>query len=324
VSATTITSRVPPRRHLADRLGDNLLLGLTSLAVLAAIVVIGAIIFKVIDGARPAIAHFGLSFIGNTTWNPVRDVYGAGSFLYGTAVSSAMALLLATPIGVAIGLYLTMLSPRRAASVIAPLVEMLAAIPSVVLGLWGIIVLGPFLRNTLEPALHSAFGFIPLFGDPSTTGLGMFNAGLILTIMIVPIIASISRELFLRVPGELKEGALALGATQWEMVRGVVLGSARQGLVAAAILGLSRALGEAIAVTQVIGGGSESAIHASLFANGDTLASRIASQFVGATTKLQIAALFYLALMLLVIGLLANLAAQWTVHHFEVRYGGAH
>jgi phosphate transport system permease protein len=194
---------------------------------------------------------------------------------------------------------------------------MLAAIPSVILGFWGILVFGPFLQKHLEPWLHSAFGSLPIFGPPATTGSGLFNASLILTIMVVPIIASISRDLFLTVPRELKDGATALGATRWEVVRGVVIPSTASGVVAASFLGLGRALGEAIAVTQVIGAGNS--INSSLFQTGDTLASRIANQYQGATTKLQIASLFYLGVILLVIGVLANIAAQLIARRFDVR-----
>src|SRR5262249_44726140 len=185
----------------------------------------------------------------------------AGTFLFGTIVSSAMALLIATPLGIAIGLYLSELAPRGVRGVIGSLVELLAAIPSVVLGLWGILVLGPILQDHVQPWLDEWFGFIPLFGDTFFAS-GMFTAGIILAIMVLPIVASISRDLFLAVPHELEEGALALGTTRWEMVRGVVLSSARPGIAAAVILGLGRALGEAIAVTQGIGGAD--AIHAHL------------------------------------------------------------
>src|SRR5205807_4881920 len=183
----------------------------------------------------------------------------------------------------------------------------LAAIPSVVIGLWGIIVLGPVLRAHVMPTLHSALGFIPLFG-PSSTGSTIFTAIVVLAIMILPIVASISRELFLGVPVELKEGALALGTTRWEMVRGVVLPYSRGGVAAALILGLGRAMGEAIAVTQVIGGGVF--IHWNLFSTGDTLGSKIASSYQGASTQLQAASLIYLGLVLLVLSLAANIAAQ--------------
>ena len=170
-------------------------------------------------------------------------------------------------------------------------------------------VLAPFVHEHFEPFLHDTLGFIPIFGAPETTGSSVFTASLILTIMVIPIIASISRDLFLAVPPETQDGASALGATRWEVIRGVVLPSTASGVVAASLLGLGRALGEAIAVAQVIGAGSE--IHASLFKTGDTLAARIANQFPGALTQMHIAALFYLGVILLVIGLASNLVAQW-------------
>jgi phosphate transport system permease protein len=188
-----------------------------------------------------------------------------------------------------------------------------------VLGLWGILVLGPFLAEHVEPWLHSTFGFIPLFGGMIGSS-GIFVAGVVLAIMVVPIVASVCRELFLSVPHELEEGALALGATRWEMVRGVILSSTRPGIAAAVILGLGRAIGEAIAVTQVIGAGWT--IRASLFAPGDTLASRIAGQYSGWSTKLQLASLFYLAALLLVIGLVTNLCAQLIVRRFAFERAG--
>ena len=316
------------RRSAGDRIADTGLLALTAAASATVIVTIAAIIYKVIDGASLSISTFGLGFLGHITWNTVavpgypQGFFGAASFIYGTAVTSAMALILALPIGIAIGLFLSLLRPGRIAAVIGPLVELLAAIPSVVLGLWGILVLGPVLAHPIEPWLHDVLGWIPIFSDPSLTGLGVFTAGLILTIMVVPIIASISRELFLSVPADLKDGALALGMTRWEMVRGVVLSSTRSGLAATAILGLSRAMGEAIAVTQVIGGGSQSQINANFFANGDTIASRIANQFINATSKLWLSSIFFLAVLLLVIGLVTNLLAQLIVRRYALLQGG--
>jgi len=301
----------------ADRVGDGVLYGLCMLASLLAVVAIGAIAYQVIDGASASISRFGLGFLTHSTWKPNFGTFGAATFLYGTAVTSLAALLLAVPLGISIGLYLSMMAPRRVRGVIGPLVEMLAAVPSVILGFWGILVFGPFLQRHLEPFLHHVLGFLPIFGTPSTTGSGLFNASLILTIMVVPIIASISRDLFLTVPQELQDGATALGATRWEVLRGVVLPSAASGVAAAAFLGLGRALGEAIAVTQVIGAGN--VIHASLFQTGDTLASRIADQYQGAATPQLVASLFYLGVILLVIGLLANIAAQWIARRFDVR-----
>jgi phosphate transport system permease protein len=302
-------------RRLGDRIGDLALRGITLAAALAAVVLLGAIVWKVVALAWPAMSHFGLGFLTSSTWDPVRKHFGALSFVYGTAISSLLALLIAAPLAIAIALWLSELAPRGARGLIGSLVEMLAAIPSVVLGLWGILVLGPYLAHHLEPWLHAKLGFIPIFGAPEATGTGMFTAALILTIMIVPIIASVCRELFLQVPSELEEGALALGATRWEMVRGVILPATRTGIAAAIILGLGRALGEAIAVTQVIGGGTR--ITKNIFGPSDTIASKIAASYQGAASGLESASLLYLAAILLFIGLLTNLVAQVIVRRFD-------
>jgi phosphate transport system permease protein len=313
-------------RGRGDRFGDRLLLVLTCGAALFVVGTIAFIGYQLIDGAAPAISFYGLNFIGSNVWAPNLGpqglgIYGAASLIYGTAVTSAIALFFGGPIGIAIGLFLALLADRRVAAVIGPLIELIAAVPSVILGLWGLLVLCPLMASTIEPAFNSVLGWIPLFGTPSTTGHGLFTAGIVVTIMVIPIIASISRELFTSVPGELKEGALALGTTRWEMVRGVVLSSTRPGLTAALILGLSRALGEAIAVLQLSGGGSSSLISANLFNNGDTLASRIANDFTGAVSGRETASLFYLAVILLVLGLAANLTAQMIVRRYELSHG---
>ena len=200
------------------------------------------------------------------------------------------------------------------------LVEMLASVPSVVLGLWGILVMGPWIVDTLGPFLHRILGWTPFFPTDPTAGSSFLAAILILTIMMVPIISSICRELFLNVPQELKEGALALGATRWELVRGVIFPYARAGIAAAMILGLGRAVGEAIAVTQVIG--NNEAITWNLFEPGDTLASRIASLYQGATTELQISTLVYLAVILLAFSLVVNLFARVIVQRVAAREEG--
>lgn len=302
-------------------LGDLVLQGVAGLAAAGATALVLLIAWKVVDGARPSISKFGISFVWHVAWNPVvgREVYGAGSFLFGTAITSFFALLLATPLAIGIALFLTELAPRVVRGPVTALVETLAAVPSVVVGLWGILILGPALRSHVEPWLHSAFGFIPLFGNPSAAGASVFTAIVVLTIMILPIVSSISRELFLGVPHELKEGALALGTTRWEMVRGVMFPYARGGIAAALILGLGRAMGEAIAVTQVIGGGPF--IHWSLFDQGDTLASKIAAEYQGATSNLDVASLIYLGLILLVLSLFANITAQWIVRSVARKHG---
>jgi phosphate transport system permease protein len=316
VSALPTTASIRTgRRRLTDRLGDFTLRGLTLAAALAIVVLLGAILYKILHLAHPAFSKYGLHFVAVKDWDPVHKVFGALPFIYGTAISSLIALLIATPVAIGIALYLSELAPRGVRGVIGALVEMLAAIPSVVLGLWGILVLGPVLSHHFEPWLHHKLGFIGIFGAPEATGTGLFTAGLILTIMIVPIIASICRELFIQVPTELEEGALALGTTRWEMIRGVILPATRTGIAAAIILGLGRALGEAIAVTQVIGGGTH--ITKNIFGPSDTLASKIAASYQGAASGLEQSSLLYLAAILLVIGLIVNFVAQVIVRRFD-------
>jgi phosphate transport system permease protein len=297
-------------------LGDLVFQGITGLAGAAVVGLLIWIAIEVFHQAWGAIRHFGFGFLTSGAWDPVKNVYGARDLLVGTLVSSFLALALAGPLAIAIALFLTELCPRALRQPIGMLVELLASIPSVVLGLWGILVLGPVLHDTIEPALNSAFGFLPFFrGDPSE--VGMLNAVLLLTIMIVPIVTSISRELFTRVPNELREGAIGLGLTRWEAIRGVALPYVGPGITAALILGLGRALGEAIAVAQVIG--SSTALHWSLFAPFDTIAARIANQYFGASSQLQVDSLLYLAAILLVITLITNLMAQVVVRRAERR-----
>ena len=308
-------------RSLADRVGDPILRAITWLASALAIVVLVALAYKVFDLAGESFSKYGFSFVVRQEWNPSEGTraygFGAADLLYGTAITSFFALLIAAPLSIAIALFLTELAPRRTRRPVATLVELLAAIPSVVLGLWGLIVLAPIMRSTIEPGFNSVFGFVPLFtGTPF--GVGVFTAILILTIMTVPIVSAVIREVFDTVPPELREGALALGATRWEMVRMVILPYSRSGIVGAVILGLGRALGEAIAVTMVIGH-TLTGIHASLFSTGDTLASRIASEYEGATTSLQISSLAYLAAILLVLAVIVNVAARLIVRRSAVR-----
>jgi phosphate transport system permease protein len=306
-SGTTLERRGIP-------LGDLLFRGIAGAAGYGVVALLGLLTWKILDLAWPAIQEFGLEFVWTEAWNPVTDTYGALTFIYGTVVTSAIALLLATPLSIAIALFLTEIAPRRVAAPIATMIELLAAIPSVVLGLWGILVFGPWVAQHLEPWLERTLGFLPIFsGDPSQAG--MLPAALVLTIMIVPITSAICRELFIRTPRELTDGAMALGATRWEAIRGVMFAYAAPGIAAAVLLGLGRAFGEAIAVTQVIGGADS--ISRSLFAPADTLGSRIASQYQGATSELQAGSLLYLAAILMVISLVTNVLAQLIVRRFE-------
>jgi phosphate transport system permease protein len=315
VSTTVPTSHLSTRRRSADRLGDRTLFGLSGLAAFGAVALILLVIYRIVASARPAISHYGLGFLGHQAWNG-STVFGAATLIYGTLVTTLGALLIAAPLGIAIGLYLSLLTSRRTSAILGPLVELLAAVPSVIIGLWGIVVLDPVMRSTIEPALHNVLGFIPLFGTPSLSGAGIFSAIVILAIMALPIIAAITRDLFLTVPSELKDGALALGATQWEMVRGVVLSSMRPGIISACILGAGRAIGEAIAVVQVIG--SVYAIPGNLFGNGFSLAGVMALHATDNNTTLETASIFYLGVILLAIELFVNLGAQAIVRYYKL------
>jgi phosphate transport system permease protein len=304
------------RARLSDRIGEPALRGLTTLAGVAAVGLLIWIAETIFNDSSTAISQFGLGFIGHNVWDPVHNHFGAASFIYGTFVSSLIALLIATPAAIAISIYLTELAPRAIRRPVAILVELLAAIPSVILGLWGILILGPFLGNHLEPFLKSFLSWIPLFSG-SAQAFGMLNAALILTIMTLPIITTITREVFQTTPGELKEAAYALGATRWEMIRTVVLPVSRPGIVGAVILGMGRAFGEAIAVTQVIGNATQ--IKASLFASGGTLAAQIASEYQNASPGIYQSSLIYLAAVLLVLSVLVNVIARLIVRRGRFR-----
>jgi phosphate transport system permease protein len=302
-------------RRQGLRLGDIAFKGIAIAAAAAATALLGLIAWKVFDLAWPAIQNFGLSFVWTEAWDPVTEQFGALIFIYGTVVTSVIALVIATPLSIAIALFLSEIAPRRIAAPIATMVELLAAIPSVVLGLWGILVFGPWVRDHLEPWIQDTpLGFLPVFsGTPSQAGI--LPAALVLTIMIVPITSAICRELFIRVPKELTDGALALGSTRWEAIRGVVFTYAAPGIAAAVLLGLGRAFGEAIAVNQTIG--NHNAIPTSWFEPGDSLGSKVASEYVGATSVQQTSSILYLAAILMVISLAANIIAQFIVVRFE-------
>jgi phosphate transport system permease protein len=303
-------------RGRLDRIGDPALKAVTFTAAALAVTVLGLISYELIRGSRLAFHRFGLGFVTSQTWDAIHNQFGALSLIAGTAVTAVLAIVIATPLAVAIALFLTELAPKPVRALLGALVEMLAAIPSVILGLWGILVLGPFVQNQLEPFLGSTLGFLPFFRGPHSP-TGVLTVVLVLTIMVVPIVASVTRELFATVPPELREGALALGATRWEMVRGVLLPAARPGILAAVALGFGRAVGEAMAVLMV--SGSTIGIHLSLFAHTDTLAARIAGQYNGASTNLQTSSLVYLATILLVISLAVNIGAQLLIRPIDRR-----
>jgi len=295
-----------PRRRGREWLSDPLWHGL--LAAIAAVVfaVVALIVYETARGAMPSIRAYGFRFLLRTDWDPVAEQFGALPYIYGTLVSSGLALLLALPCGIGAAVFLAEIAPRGIGDAVTFLVELLASIPSIVYGMWGVFSLAPFLRSIAEPWLTAHLGFLPLFqGFPF--GLGMLNAGLVLAIMILPTIVSISREMLLAAPTSLREAALALGATRAETI-GVTLEWSRPGIVGAVILALGRALGETMAVTKVIG--NTNRISASLLAPGATLASVIANEFTEATGRLYLAALVEIALVLFLITLLVNAAAR--------------
>jgi phosphate transport system permease protein len=309
MSTITVTEAIllqPP-----SRLGDRLFKWLTltmGLSVIALMVLVGLTLYK---DSRLAIRAFGWHFLITSTWDPVHDVYGALPFIYGTVVSSVLALLIAVPLGIATAAYLTELAPLRLRQPIISVIEMLAAVPSVIFGLWGIFVLIPWLRIHLFPWLQEYFGFLPLF-QGSIYGVSMLAAGIIIAIMILPIITSVSREILRSVPDLQREAAYALGATRWEVTRIAVLSYAKRGLFGAVVLGLGRALGETMAVTMVIG--NRPAIAASLFAPGHTLASVIANEFSEATTDLYLSALFEIGLVLFGVTIITNILARLLIY----------
>jgi phosphate transport system permease protein len=285
-------------------------IGFRWLALLAALTIVGLIFlvgWELYKGAHPALSKFGFGFLTSSNWDPVTDQYGAWPFIYGTLVSSLIALLIAVPLGVATALYLTEMAPVRLRQPVIMVVEMLAAVPSVIFGLWGIFVLIPWLRDNLFVWLKNTLGFLPLFQGP-IYGVSVLAGGIIVAIMILPIITSVSREILRSVPNLQREAAYALGATHWEVIKIAVLSYARRGIFGAAVLGLGRALGETMAVTMVIGNRAE--ISASLFAPGYTLASVIANEFTEATSDLYLGALFELGLVLLAVTIIVNAIAQ--------------
>jgi phosphate transport system permease protein len=272
--------------------------------------VVALIVYETTRGSGLSLQKFGFSFLTGTTWDPVAEKFGALPYIYGTLVSSALALLLAVPLGVGTAVYLAEIANRRVGAIVSFVVELLAAIPSIVFGVWGFFVLAPWLRNGIEPWLLAHFGFLPLFrGYPF--GIGMLNAGIVLAIMIVPTIVSISREVLLATPRSLREAALALGATPAEAI-GAAVDAARPGILGSVILALGRALGETMAVTMVIG--NTNRISASLLDPGATMASIIANEFTEATSPLYLSSLIEIALVLFAITIVVNGIARLLVY----------
>ena len=311
----TATSPAVPSEPLAGAdsslhrtyFGDVVFRGLLTLAAIAVPALLLFLVFYLWTGARLAIARFGLHFIVTSVWDPVAGQFGAAPLIFGTLLSSFLALLIAVPLSLGVAIYLTEFAPKVIRDPVAFIIGLLAAIPSVVYGLWGIFVLIPFLRHAVFPFLRSALGFLPFFQGP-IYGPSMLAAGIILAIMVMPYIMSVAREVLLAVPNSQREAALALGATRWEAVRSAVVPYARSGIIGAIILGLGRALGETMAVTMVIGNRHD--MSASLFAPGYSMAAVIANEFSEAVSDMHLSALAYVALVLFVVTVLVNAAAR--------------
>jgi len=291
---------------VGDRVWNALLVAMGG----AVLVVVGLIVLELVHVARPALAAGATRFLVGQDWDPVRGSFGALPFLYGSVVTSVIAIAVALPISVGLSLFLAEMGPVRLRRPVAFAIETLAAIPSVVYGLWGLFVLVPLLRDHVDPFLGRTLGFVPLFSGPPI-GLGYLAAGVILAVMILPTICSVTGEVLKTVPSALREGAFALGATRWEAIRMAVLPYARPGILGAALLGLGRALGETMAVTMVIGNSPE--IRTSLFAAGYSLPAVIANEFAEATGDLHVGALAGLALVLFGLSLVLNALARLLV-----------
>jgi phosphate transport system permease protein len=314
---TTATPEVPPRVGVSRarlpislegvEYGDKAFRLLLALAALLLPLLLGFLVWELWSGAQLAIHKFGLKFIVDSTWDPVAEQFGALPLIFGTLVSSIIALAIAVPLSLGVAIYLTEFAPKFLRQPVAFVIGLLAAIPSVVYGLWGIFVLVPLLRKAVFPFLRSALGFLPFFQGP-IYGPSMLAAGVILAIMVMPYVMSVSREVLLAVPNSQREAALALGATRWEAVQSAVLPYARSGILGAVILGLGRALGETMAVTMLIGNRHE--IAASLFAPGYTMAAAIANEFSEAVAAMHFSALTYVAFTLFVLTVLVNAGAR--------------
>jgi phosphate transport system permease protein len=286
----------------------------------AIVALMAFVVVELVQGSALSLARFGVGFVFEKVWDPVAEHFGAATFVYGTVVTSVIALLLAVPIGIGIAVFLVEMAPRRVGVVVGFLVELLAAIPSIVYGLWGLFVLAPLVRDDLAPALHATLGFVPLFSGASH-GVGMLTAGLILSVMILPFIAAVSRDVLATVPQSQREGSLALGATKWETIWHVVLPYGKAGIAGAVILALGRALGETMAVTMVIGNTPQ--IVASLFEPAYTMSSVIANEYSEASGPLYLSSLTELGLLLFVVTFTVNGFARALIWRMT-RGAGAH
>lgn len=306
-SKSVIESQRAPAALARGRLADRVFLLATFLFAALILLIVVAILLQLISMAGPSLLHFGLWFVVGSDWDPVAGKFGALPLIFGTVVSSALALLLAVPLGLGVAIFLSEMSPAWLKGPVSFLVELLAGIPSVIYGLWGIFVLAPWVMNFAAPLLNRYLGWIPIFRGASY-GVGLFTAGLILALMIVPFITSVSREVLAAVPRDQREAALALGMTRWEMVRHAVLPYGRVGIIGAVILALGRALGETMAVTMVIGNNPQ--IPKTIFEPAYSMAAVIANEFTEVSGRLYLSALIEVGLVLFGVTFVVNALAR--------------
>ena len=307
-TATTMENAVPPKagpRSFVSRLreGDEIAHVITLIFAASILLITSLLVFELWRNSHLSRAQFGWRFFWTSTWDPVFSHFGALPFIYGTLVTSAVSLAIAVPLGLAAAIFLAELAPRTLSDSIAFLIDLLAAVPSVIYGLLGIFIVVPLMRTVIGPAIKHTVGFLPIFSGPNY-GVGFLTAGIVLAIMIVPFIISVSREVLLTVPRDQREAAMGLGATRWEATWKVVVPWARTGIMGSVFLALARALGETMAVTMVIG--NDPKIAASLFAPGYTIASVIANEFTEATGDLYLSALIELGLVLFLMTFILN------------------
>ena len=304
------------------RFGDGIFRGATFAAAVGVLLLLGGVILSLVIGALPALKTFGFDFLTTQRWNPVTEKFGAIAPIYGTIVTSLIAMIIGVPVSLGIAIFLTEICPHPLRRPIGTAIELLAGIPSIIYGIWGLFVFAPFLQATLQPWLIELFGNVPLlssvFAGPPY-GIGVFTAGLILAIMVLPFITAITRDVFLTVPPVVKEAAFGLGCTTWEVVRKVVLPYTRTGVIGGVMLGLGRALGETMAVTFVIGNAHR--ISASVLAPGTTISATIANEFNEATGELYTSSLISLGLILFVITFFVLAAARFLLMRLEKRAG---
>jgi len=300
--------------------GDSIFKHLTLIFALLVLALALIIFYELYSRSQPAINEFGLNFLTELKWDPVHQIFGALPFIYGTVTSSIIALIIAVPISLGVAIYLSELAPKRLRSPLSFMVELLATVPSVVYGLWGLFVMVPWIRDFLEPFLESTLGFLPFFQGPKF-GIGMLAGGIILAIMIIPTISAISREVMLAVPDTQREAAFALGATRWEVIKIAVLKYARTGIFGAILLGLGRALGETMAVIMVIGNRPQ--ISLSFFEPAYTMSGVIASEYIEATQEIYLSALIEIGLLLFIVTLMMNILARLLVWRMMRIFRGA-